>query len=500
MRTAENPVFQCRRAGVLLHLTSLPTTPGNGDLGAQAYYFIDFLVSAGMSVWQMLPIGIPNSDLSPYQCQSIYAGNPLLISLDKLVEKGWLSPDPNPPFSPEAGVQAYRYARLQQAWQGFQQIATEAEQAELTAFIKAQKTWLEDFALFRALKKQFNDVMWTDWQPAYRDRDRQTLAKARKELDADIQQYYFEQFVFFSQWQQLKHYAHQKGVFLFGDVPIFVAGDSVDVWAQRDIFLLNSDGTPTVVAGVPPDYFSETGQLWGNPLYNWKALQRRGFKWWIDRLTTALQLFDVVRIDHFRGFEAYWEVAATEKTAINGQWVKAPGAALFSKLQKLGSLSLVAEDLGVITDEVEQLRDYFGLPGMKILQFAFDNNPKNPYLPHNHVPNSIVYTGTHDNDTTLGWYQTLTDAEKQYLRTYLASHGSNMPYPLIRAAFSSVSTLAIIPMQDILGLDGTHRMNVPGTKSGNWRWRFQWEQLPPNIHERLLQWIKLYGRDTIYCD
>jgi 4-alpha-glucanotransferase len=254
------------------------------------------------------------------------------------------------------------------------------------------------------------------------------------------------------------------------------------------------------VAGVPPDYFSETGQLWGNPLYNWKALQRRGFKWWIDRLTTALQLFDVVRIDHFRGFEAYWEVAATEKTAINGQWVKAPGAALFSKLQKLGSLSLVAEDLGVITDEVEQLRDYFGLPGMKILQFAFDNNPKNPYLPHNHVPNSIVYTGTHDNDTTLGWYQTLTDAEKQYLRTYLASHGSNMPYPLIRAAFSSVSTLAIIPMQDILGLDGTHRMNVPGTKSGNWRWRFQWEQLPPNIHERLLQWIKLYGRDTIYCD
>jgi 4-alpha-glucanotransferase len=499
MRTVDNPVFQCRRAGVLLHLTSLPTTPGNGDLGAQAYYFIDFLVSAGMSVWQMLPIGIPNSDLSPYQCQSVYAGNPLLISLDKLVEKGWLSPDPHPPLAPEAEVNNYRYARLQQAWHGFQRIATDQDHAELAAFIKSQKTWLEDFALFRALKQQFHNAVWTTWEPAYRDRDRATLLQARKELDSDIQRYYFEQFVFFDQWQQLRHYAHQKGVFLFGDVPIFVAGDSVEVWAQRDIFLLDAEGNPTVVAGVPPDYFSDTGQLWGNPLYNWKTMQRRGFKWWVDRLTATLKLFDVVRIDHFRGFEAYWEVAAIEATAMNGKWVKAPGRALFNKLQKLGSLPLVAEDLGVITTEVEQLRDNFGLPGMKILQFAFDNNPQNPYLPHNHVPNSIVYTGTHDNDTTLGWYQTLSDEERQYLRTYLGSHGSNMPYPLIRAAFASVAMLAIIPMQDILGLDGEHRMNVPGTKSGNWRWRFQWEQLPPNIHERLLQWMKLYGRDTIYC-
>lgn len=499
MRTAENPVFQCRRAGVLLHLTSLPTTPGNGDLGAQAYYFIDFLVSAGMSVWQMLPIGIPNSDLSPYQCQSVYAGNPLLISLDKLVEQGWLSLDANPPFEPEDVVRNYRYERLRAAWQGFQQVATPEDKAELANFIKSQKIWLEDFALFRALKKQFNEAMWTNWPPAYRDRDRATLLKVHKELDADIQQYYFEQFVFFSQWEQLRHYAHQKGVFLFGDVPIFVAGDSVEVWAQRDIFLLDSEGNPTVVAGVPPDYFSATGQLWGNPLYNWKAIQRRGFKWWIDRLTTALKLFDVVRIDHFRGFEAYWEVAATEETAINGHWVKAPGMALFNKLKKLGSLSLVAEDLGVITEEVEQLRDNFGLPGMKILQFAFDNNPQNPYLPHNHVKNSIVYTGTHDNDTTLSWYQQLSDAEIHQVRAYLNIHGGSMPYSLIRAAIASASNLAIIPMQDILGLGGEHRMNTPGTKSGNWRWRFQWEQLPPNIHDRLLQWMKLYGRDTIYC-
>lgn len=486
--------FKQRRAGILLHPTSLPGTPGNGDLGEHAYRFVDFLADNGLTVWQMLPLGPPHSDLSPYQCQSVHAANPLLINLERLVGEGWLSQITSPPASLEKAM-AYRYACLKQAHLGFSQRASHNDKEAYAEFITTQAHWLEDYALFRALKMEFKEAAWWEWPLAYRDREPNALTEAHTRLAPLIEQQRFEQFLFFSQWQDLKHYAHVQGVYLFGDMPIFVADDSVDVWAHRENFLLDkTTARPTVIAGVPPDYFSATGQRWGNPHYNWDYMQAQGFQWWIDRFKSAQTLFDLIRIDHFRGFEACWMIPATSEFAIEGEWVKVPGEALFKTLRNTLDLPLVAEDLGVITAEVTALRDQFGLPGMRILQFAFDGEADNPYLPHNHTANSIVYTGTHDNNTTLGWFQELPVAVQQYVCEYLHAAPYEMPWPMIEVAFASVANLAVIPMQDVLAADSQHRMNTPGTQTGNWRWRFDWQRLPAGVGEKLRHFAKFYGR------
>lgn len=492
-------LFNKRRAGVILHPTSLPNTPGNGDLGAEAYRFVDFLVECGLSLWQMLPLGPPHEDLSPYQCQSADAANPLLINLDQLVQRGWLAKDPNPPTEFLAAVR-YRHARLRKARQGFIAHASETDREALADFVATHADWLEDYALFKAIQAEHHGAAWWDWLPAYRDRAPEALEKARVRLAEVMEQHRFEQFVFFEQWQALREYANARGVYLFGDIPIFVAEDSVDVWANRENFLLDEQGKPTVVAGVPPDYFSATGQRWGNPHYNWEYMQANGFQWWLRRLQKQSVLFDLVRIDHFRGFEACWAVPADSEYAIEGEWVKVPGEALFETLRGTkGSsgqctLPLVAEDLGVITDEVIALRDKFGLPGMRVLQFGFDGNPGNPHVPHNYIPHCVVYTGTHDNNTTLGWFKELFTAIQQYVCEYLHAHPYDMPWPIIEAGLASVAKLVMLPMQDILAADADQRMNTPGTPVGNWQWRLDWEQLPFGVQEKLRRFLKLYER------
>ncbi|PKM37513.1 MAG: 4-alpha-glucanotransferase, partial [Gammaproteobacteria bacterium HGW-Gammaproteobacteria-10] len=355
---------------------------------------------------------------------------------------------------------------------------------------------LDDYALFIALRKEFNNLSWNQWPEQYKSRNISALKEASRRLSTEIEAIKFEQFVFFTQWLELKDYAARHGILLFGDIPIFVSYDSADVWVHPEVFKLDEQFEMSVVAGVPPDYFSETGQRWGNPHYNWSYLKKNGFNWWLDRIKTQVEMFDIIRIDHFRGLEAAWEIPVSEPTAMNGCWVKAPGHALLKTIfDAFGPIALVAEDLGVITDKVEKLRDDFSLPGMKILQFAFSGGPSNPYLPANLDKNSVVYTGTHDNDTTLGWYRQISEQEQAYVYEYLGQPASSMPYTLIQTALASVGNLAIIPMQDILELDTEHRMNIPGTTEGNWLWRFTWDQLLPLYRQRFARAIKLYGRD-----
>lgn len=488
------PIHRQRRSGLLLHPTSLPGDLAAGDIGHQAYRFIEFLAASGMGVWQMLPLGPTHTDGSPYQCLSVHAGNPTLISIEWLVNRRWLR-KPECPADATAS-ETFRLNCLRLALAGFEVSAdTEARQA-YADFHDTQAHWLDDYALYVALRREQGGEPWWNWPPGERDREPKVLRQAEQRLVDEINQVRFEQFVFFTQWHELKDYAHRHGVALFGDMPIFVAHDSAEVWAQRQYFALDDQGLAETVAGVPPDYFSTTGQRWGNPHYHWERLQASGFKWWIDRLRTQLDLFDLVRVDHFRGFEAFWEIPADAETAIEGRWVKAPGRALLRALHEaFHHLPLVAEDLGIITPEVEQLRQEFGLPGMKILQFAFDGNPANPYLPHNHESNSVVYTGTHDNDTTLAWYQALPEADRHRLVDYLGFNVSTtMPWPLIRGALASVANMAILPMQDALGLGPGNRMNLPGTVENNWRWRFQWEQVPPDLSGQLHHLNLIYGR------
>lgn len=474
-------IFSRRRAGILAHITSLPGPQAAGDLGENAYFFIDFLKRSGCSVWQTLPLGQPHADGSPYQCVSAHAGNTSLICRQQLRDCGWL-PDQDE-------------VALEQAYSGFLAHASEQERQDFSDFCHAQVGWLDDFALYQLWKQKFQDRAWHDWPKDYRDRKASLLAKTAITHQAELSNIKFQQFVFFRQWAALKAYANQNGILLFGDIPIFVAYDSADVWAERDNFKLNADGSMPVVAGVPPDYFSETGQRWGNPHFDWGYLQAQGFDWWLRRIEGQLQLFDIVRIDHFRGFEAAWEVPAEEDTAINGSWVPAPGRLFLEKVQQhFGEIGLVAEDLGVITPEVEALRDDFALPGMRILQFGFSDDPDNPHEPHNCVPHSVIYTGTHDNDTTLGWYQQLTVEHKQKVDDYLGEPNVAMPDALINWVLASVSRLAVLPMQDVLALDGEHRMNVPGTIDGNWRWRFDWSQLTEQRIDYLGQRLKVYGR------
>jgi 4-alpha-glucanotransferase len=491
MLTEEKPPADCfdrRRAGVLLHLTSLPGPGPCGSMGQDAYDFATFLADSGMSVWQMLPVGPTQRDGSPYQTSSAHAGEPMLISLQPLVEKGWLE------ALPDSGSAQAKAEALWRAREGFRRAADRKHRESLETFVLEQAYWLDDYALFRVLREELGRCWW-QWPELLRHRDAQALDGARERLADEIDYVCFEQFLFFAQWARLRAFANGLGIKLFGDMPIFVAHDSAEVWANPGDFELNEDGSTRVVAGVPPDYFSSTGQRWGNPLYRWDRMQAEGFRFWLERMRTQMQLFDLIRIDHFRGFESYWEIPAEEEYAINGRWVRALGDELFERLhQRFGELPLIAEDLGVITEQVENLRRKYRLPGMKILQFAFSGGPENPYLPFHHDRDSVVYTGTHDNDTSLGWYLSLTQDERNHVDEYLGRPSEPMPWPLVRAALGSRSHLAMVPMQDVLAQDGAHRMNVPGTSEGNWAWRFDWDDADPGLRERLRGLVRLYGR------
>jgi len=490
MTQEQHLLHQYRRAGILLHPTSLPGPLPRGLICHDAYRFIDFLSQSGMSVWQMLPVAPTHADLSPYQSLSAHACDNSLISLDWLKDRGLLD---------DVSV-AHNFVQHSQllmlAWQNLQNQKDHLLYKKIRSFIETHEEWLSDFALFMAIREQQGGNIWTKWPKELRDRNKMALAKARKDLGAQIEFHYFTQFVFFEQWHDLRAYAQQHGVLLFGDLPIYVSHDSADVWAHPELFLLDKEGEPEIVAGVPPDYFSETGQRWGNPQYNWSNMHSQDFSWWRQRVNTQLHLFDVIRVDHFRGFQAYWEISAEQETAIDGRWIEAPGEALLTALQNnLHQLPLVAEDLGVITQEVTALRKQFQLPGMKILQFAFDGNPGNAYLPHNHEFNSVVYTGTHDNDTTLSWFEYLDMQQQNSVYDYLgADRNEPMPWPLIRTALASVSCLAMLPMQDVLALGKGQRMNTPGTTEGNWQWRFDWGQVGEDLPQKLYQMNHRYNR------
>jgi 4-alpha-glucanotransferase len=478
-----------------LHITSLPGGPLNGDLGRDAYRFVDFLAECGFTVWQTLPINPTHPDGSPYQCLSAHAGNPLMIDLEWLSDRGWLrnSASLGEGISPAQ----FRLACLKSAYRVFKECPDDSDRRDYGAFVEAQTSWLTDYALFMALREEQDNKPWQEWAAPLREYQPAALEAARIRLADDIARVKFEQFVFFRQWQSLREYARRKGVLFFGDIPIFVAGDSADVWARQRDFDLRDDGYARVVAGVPPDYFSATGQRWGNPHYNWAQMEADGFCWWLERFRSQLALYDWVRIDHFRGFEAYWEIPAETETAMHGRWVKAPGEALLSTIFTTldgSGLPLVAENLGIITQEVEDLRNRFDIPGMLILQFAFDGGPGNPYLPHNHVGNNVVYTGTHDNDTTLSWYESLSPEQQTHVYEYLGNPAASMPWALIQSALASVANLTVIPMQDILELGPGYRMNTPGTAEGNWSWRFTWDQLSPDKPLKLAEMMRLYGR------
>jgi 4-alpha-glucanotransferase len=492
--TEERPPADCldrRRAGILLHLTSLPGVGHCGCLGPEAFNFVNFLADCGITVWQMLPVGPTQMENSPYQTSSVHAGNPRLISLEPLVQRGWLQQGTE---GDEKAPEAAHSKLLQMSWKGFRQRANEDDRRALKAFSSENVYWLEDYALFRALRED-HDRCWWKWPEPLRRRDARALSEARKRLAAEIEYIVYEQFLFFTQWKALRDYANGRGVKLFGDMPIFVAHDSAEVWAHPRDFDLNDDGTLRVVAGVPPDYFSATGQRWGNPLYRWDEMLADGFRFWLDRVRSQMQLFDMIRIDHFRGFESYWEIPSEERYAVNGQWMKALGDELFERLhQRFGRLPLIAEDLGLITPAVDALRKKYRLPGMKVLQFAFSGESSNPYLPFRHDRDSVVYTGTHDNDTTLGWYESLDEGEQHYVDEYLGASAEPMPWPLIRCAMASRSHLAVVPMQDVLGLDSANRMNVPGTSEGNWHWRFSWDQVSSDLPTRLRRIVQMYAR------
>ena len=466
----------------------MPGKREQGDLGQDARRFIDFLQAAGMTVWQMLPLGPTHADRSPYQCLSVHAGNRMLVNLDDLVEKGWLD-------AAAAGDLPFDEC-LKLARCGFEHSAAQPDKTAYAEFRTMHACWLDDYSLYGAIRETQGAVPWYRWPAALRDRKPAALGKFSDGQAGLIEQICFEQYLFFLQWFALRDYAHQRGVFLFGDMPIYVAHDSADVWANRDLFTIDGSGELEVVAGVPPDYFSSTGQRWGNPLYRWDRIGEQGYRWWLERFRTQLVLFDIIRLDHFRGFEKYWEIPAASETAIDGCWITGPGADLFERLEMdFGELPLVAEDLGIITPAVDALRLEFGFPGMKILQFAFGGGGEdNPYLPKNHEPLSVVYTGTHDNDTTLGWYESLDDADRERVDEYMPDDTPGMPWALIKTALESKSGLAIIPMQDLLELRSDARMNTPGTSGGNWSWRFSWDQVPPQLARRIHSLIEHAGR------
>jgi 4-alpha-glucanotransferase len=501
----------------LVHVTSLPGRFGIGDLGPCAHEFADFLFAAGQKIWQVLPLNPTGYGDSPYQCFSAFAGNPMLLSLERLREHGLLQQSDlefaQSPSFPENSVDygpviAFRMAALRRAAQVFLADASRADRAAFDRFCESASPWLDDYALFMACKDAHQGTMWTSWDPQIRRRDRDAMSEWSTKLAPELNAYKYWQFEFFQQWEALKAYCQQRNIRFMGDIPIYVAHDSSDVWAHSDLFYLDDQGRPTVVSGVPPDYFSATGQLWGNPIYRWDLLAANGYKWWIERFRAALALFDMVRLDHFRGFESYWEVPANEPTAINGRWVKGPGEEFLSALQSTFSgLPVVAENLGVITPPVEKLRQQFGLPGMSLLQFAFGTDPQGPsFRPHNYSRDLVAYTGGHDNDTTVGWWsssgagdstRTPEDVRKEheFARAYLNfDDNSEINWVMIRAVLASVADVAIIPMQDVLGLGSEARMNLPGTVSGNWKWRYRPGILEGELIARLRSLVTLYDR------
>ncbi|SHJ64271.1 4-alpha-glucanotransferase [Anaerobranca californiensis DSM 14826] len=491
-----------RSSGILLHPTSLPSPHGIGDLGKGAYDFVDFLVASKQKLWQILPLGPTGFGDSPYQCFSAFAGNPLLISLDKLVQQGFLKEeDINPPKKfddnhVEFGeVINFKFSVYKKAYNNFKKYATKVEKGKYENYCHNQREWLEDYALFMALKEYHKGAVWNTWDKSIAKREASALEYWQEKLKEEIGFQKFIQYIFYEQWMDLKSYANKNFIEVIGDIPIFVAFDSADVWSRPELFCLDEKGYPTEVAGVPPDYFSLTGQLWGNPLYNWDKMQEDDYRWWIDRFKVTLQLVDIVRLDHFRGFEAYWAVPYGEKTAVNGTWRKGPGADLFSSIEKaLGKLPIIAEDLGFITKEVHQIREQFNFPGMKILQFAFDSKEESDVIPHKYEKNSVVYTGTHDNDTILGWFEKASPQDREYALKYAKSDGKDISWDIIQLALSTVCNIAIIPLQDLLSLGAEGRMNIPGTTSGNWTWRFKEGDLTENIAQRLATLTKLYGR------
>ncbi len=485
-----------RSSGIFLHPTSLPSQFGIGDLGKDAYRWIDMLADARQMFWQVCPLGPTGYGYSPYLTLSSFAGNHLLISPQLLAEEGLLSHGDIAEY-PNLSEKEVEYWRVEIEKERLFQSAFERfeETDEYNSFCEDESWWLDDYALFVALKKRFKDLPWNDWEDDIRSRDEKALEKYLQLELTEVKFQKFLQFYFHRQWHNLKNYANSEGVLIFGDVPYYTAYDSSDAWADPEIFDFDKKSKPKRVGGVPPDYFSAEGQLWGNPVFNWKLMKENGYKWWIGRIKKALDFSDWVRIDHFRGLEAYWSVKYGEKTAINGKWVKGPGLDFFKALKsELGDLPLIAEDLGVITDKVDQLRLKAGLPGMKVLQFAFDGNPDNPYIPHNIDRASVIYTGTHDNDTSIGWYHSLPNESKDKVRKYLACNDSGFIYAFLRLAMASVADLSIIPFQDVLHLDGKHRFNTPGTGKGNWKWRFTWGMAQENKLDVIREYTEVYGR------
>lgn len=483
-----------RQSGILLHPTSLPSRWGIGDMGAAAYQFIDLLLHTHQKIWQVLPLGPTGYGDSPYQCFSAFAGNPLLISPDLLLGEGLLHPDDVADYPHHSdtlidygAVIPSKTTLLRRSFARFRNAPTTAHN-DFATFCGAESAWLGNFALFMALKERNGGVVWSSWPAPQATREATALAEASRELQVEVSFHAYCQWLFFKQWRALRSYANSRGVTIIGDAPIFVAYDSADVWSAPELFYLDEAGLPTVVAGVPPDYFSEDGQRWGNPLYRWEAHKAQNYNWWIARIKANAALYDLVRLDHFRGFAAYWEVPASEPTARIGQWVTGPGSDLFDALQRaLGPLPIIAEDLGLITPDVMTLRDRYNLPGMKVLQFGFHGDPKEPFLPHNYHPNCVVYTGTHDNDTTVGWYHSAPGHEQEYMRYYVGATPQTVEpaWDLLRLAWSSVANTAIVPLQDLLSLPTEARMNYPGRLGGNWGWRFRFTDIPDAVLERL---------------
>ncbi len=498
---------QYRASGVLLHVSSLPSAYGIGDVGPAAFAAVDRLQAAGQSWWQALPLGPTGYGNSPYQCLSSFAGNELLISPDCLIDEGFLRAgdcDEGRSFPKNAvnynAVIAFKYMLIEKAWSSFSAMRRSAVRLDYDQFCLEQAHWLDDYALFRALKARHGGAYYLDWPAEFVHREPATLARARRDLAELIERVRLAQFLLFRQGKRLKEYARAAGVHLIGDLPFFVSPDSSDVWANPGLFLLDEDQRPRFVAGVPPDYFSAQGQLWGDPVYDWETLRRTGYRWCIDRLRALLAHVDVVRLDHFRGFTAAWHVPAGATTAESGEWVPGPGADFFSAVKReLGTLPFIAEDLGVITPDVRALRDQFQLPGMRILQFAFDGHADNPYLPHNYIPNTVVYTGTHDNATTRGWFEALPEDQRRNMWNYLkrpAGYSDEVAWELIRLAWSSVAALAMVPLQDLLDLGAEARMNLPGSVEGNWRWRCTDEMLSTPVLDRLRGLTTSSNRDS----
>ena len=486
----------CRRAGVLLHPSSLPGDSYCGTFGNNARRFIDLLANAGLQIWQVLPLGPTHSDLCPYQSFSVHAGNPDLIDLQWLQQHGWLD---TAQIAAGRDSPTAKHRALDQACDNFLQQRRTHPHTPLAqayeAFLQQAQFWLEDYVRFQAFRDDMAGAPWTNWPQALRDCNAAACEQRARQLSGKISRLRFRQFVFHCQWNELRAYANARGIALFGDMPIYVHLESADVWAHQSLFDLDESGHPVTVTGVPPDYFCAEGQLWGNPQYNWQRMEQDGFQWWLQRFASAAQQFDIARIDHFRALQAYWEIDARASSAREGHWVNAPGRALLSAVrEQFPKLSLVAENLGTISEEVESLRRDFDLPGMLILQFAFDGNPDNPYLSHRHTPGDIVYTGTHDNNTTLGWFHSLDDHLKGRVYQYYNNPEEGMPWMLIAQAMASPCLTAIVPFQDYLGLDERDRMNTPGTTQGNWQWRFTWDQVPADLPDRTHEMLAYYDR------